>query len=805
MDLSESEFIPLTIKDEPFDDSYGIIGSFSITDLNEDDFKIEVKNEPAEEPEPTINKSPVATKVVQNPPQETVEVRPRRTARKSNNILVSQNAASSIKKANTVKRIHALDEISRMNAKQLVQTFSELCSNEMTKYFAYTCCLMPDVCSNFFTSFGSENDARNKMQKHLTQHVKDLVALKQKDKSFLFTAEAVVSKTEEATTTKKRSRANTRKSAKEAKSKKAVGTDGCEESNVKSSTSETSVAAPDNNDISVDFEIIDLNDIKLEAEDGSRLSNTPLSLTLSQSDDSIPSTKESRKRKRKVNDDGDGEWKVMKRNGKIRKERAIEMSNPPSVGSHVSEESSSSEKEPTETSKPTYIFDNKSSWCIDHNYDVRHYCPSKEADPDDEVLDDEIQYWEKLMPCFRPENISRISDSDIPNLHFSLQAEENAIPCKLIIPILTVPRSSLPKDLRKLSNNPFEECDDIELPHWSMKGDNGDPNSPRAGTLSNSEVYREVDFSVDVTEEQIKEIEAMRGRWTHEHIRTLSKYYLKELEENKGKNRRRKTLCGCKICPNKKFTAITTLYYHYISHTGEKPFKCSKCDKGFTRRHSLNYHAMTHSNTNRFKCPVCLKQFRHTSHYKDHVKQHTGEDECHCKLCNTTFKSKTAFNRHLKTKHNVIIVGSNKASRVMSPSKINQLHLEQEAEAKAVQNSVIVGTVESSGILSTIISNGSIQQNVDMSNQQPQSSSTTHSQSDAALEALLGDKSFLDSNFGFNIKTEPLDGAGDSMPANVILIQPEEFCNDQDQSAAINKAIMRRQPRILKPRIGSKS
>ena len=142
----------------------------------------------------------------------------------------------------------------------------------------------------------------------------------------------------------------------------------------------------------------------------------------------------------------------------------------------------------------------------------------------------------------------------------------------------------------------------------------------------------------------------------------------------------------------------------------------------------------------------------------------------------------------------------------MSPSKINQLHLEQEAEAKAGQNSVIMGTVESSGILSTIISNGPTPQNADVPNQS-QSSSTTISQSGNTLEALLSEKSFLDSNFGFNIKTEPLDAPGDSgmMPANVILIQPEEFSNEQDQSAAINKAIMRRQPRILKPRIGSKS
>ena len=167
----------------------------------------------------------------------------------------------------------------------------------------------------------------------------------------------------------------------------------------------------ENNDIGIDFEIIDLNDIKLEAEDES--SQTPLSLLLSQSDDSIPGTKESRRRKRKGDDDGDKEWRVMRRSGRARKEKAVETSNPPSVRSNVSEESSSSEKEQTEISKPTYVFDNKSSWCLDHNYDMRHYRPSKEAELENEVLDDEIQYWEKLLPCFKPENISRISDSDV--------------------------------------------------------------------------------------------------------------------------------------------------------------------------------------------------------------------------------------------------------------------------------------------------------------------------------------------------------------------------------------------------------
>ncbi|GFY57539.1 hypothetical protein TNIN_391391 [Trichonephila inaurata madagascariensis] len=48
----------------------------------------------------------------------------------------------------------------------------------------------------------------------------------------------------------------------------------------------------------------------------------------------------------------------------------------------------------------------------------------------------------------------------------------------------------------------------------------------------------------------------------------------------------------CQFC-GRTFNQKAHLVQHLRIHTGERPFKCSKCDKCFKRNESLRYHFMT--------------------------------------------------------------------------------------------------------------------------------------------------------------------------------------------------------------------
>lgn len=98
----------------------------------------------------------------------------------------------------------------------------------------------------------------------------------------------------------------------------------------------------------------------------------------------------------------------------------------------------------------------------------------------------------------------------------------------------------------------------------------------------------------------------------------------------------------CGICCYSK----SKLNRHMITHTGEKPYSCTKCDRKFTQKTRLKYHEKAH--TDPYECKECDRKFELHSMYKIHMQKHDGTLPFMCEICGKGFGIKSLFSSHMK-------------------------------------------------------------------------------------------------------------------------------------------------------------